>query len=475
MTSQRVKGVGEVSEFGSDYSMRIWLQPEKMAQLGISVSDVTSAIEKQNVQAPAGTIGQMPVAAQQEFQYSARVKGRLSDAKSFENIILTAQSDGAFIRLKDVARVEMGSKEYTYESLVNGHPSAGFAIKLTSDANALETISNVKQVLEEASKKFPAGMQYRITVDNSKFVRESITEVVKTFGEALLLVVLVVFIFLQSWRATLIPLLAIPVSLVGTFGAFGILGFTINTLTLFGMVLAIGLVVDDAIVVIEAVEHHMRYSGLSPREATYKAMEDVSGPIVAIAFVLASVFLPVAFFGGMMGVLYRQFALTIAVSMALSALVALSLTPALCALLLKPHDPDADLGKLGQLLSRFNRRVRKFTGAIRAWCGENCAESKIQLDSNAFAIVDGFWPFAIRAFFVCTGRRPRLLYHIRVAAGGDQPESDDYSAEKFHGDGAQAARRSRYHDAFRHGSFGRGRQTEFRRPFREPDFMGGSE
>lgn len=350
---KRVKGVGEVSEFGSDYSMRIWLQPEKMAQLGISVSDVTSAIEKQNVQAAAGTIGQTPVAAQQEFQYTARVKGRLTDIKSFENIILLAKSDGSSIRLKDVARVEMGSKAYTYESLVNGHPGAGFAIKLTSDANALEAIGNVKQVLEEASKKFPAGMQYRITVDTSTFIRESIIEVVKTFGEALLLVVLVVFIFLQSWRATLIPLLAIPVSLVGTFGAFSILGFSINTLTLFAMVLAIGLVVDDAIVVIEAVEHHMRYNGLSPREATYKAMEDVSGPIVAIAFVLASVFIPVAFFGGMMGILYRQFALTLTVSMTLSAIVALSLTPALCALLLKPHDPNAHPGKLGKLLARF--------------------------------------------------------------------------------------------------------------------------
>ncbi|CUH94889.1 putative membrane protein [Propionispora sp. 2/2-37] len=365
---KRVSGVGDVSEFGSDYSMRIWLQPEKMAQLGVSVDQVTEAIEKQNVQAPAGAIGKMPVAAQQEFQYTTRVKGRLTDAKKFGDIIIVSKTDGSFVRLKDIARVELGSEDYTYESLINGHPSAGFAIKLTSDANALETIGNVKKVLEEASKNFPADMQYKIVVDNTNFVRESMIEVAKTFAEALLLVVIVVFIFLQSWRATLIPLLAIPVSLIGTFGAFSLLGFTINTLTLFAMVLAIGLVVDDAIVVIEAVEHHMRYSGLSPSEATKRAMKEVSGPVVAIAFVLASVFIPVAFFGGMMGILYKQFALTIAVSMALSAVVALSLTPALCTLLLRPYEPDAHKGIVGRFFAAFNhwfeRNVERYGAGL---------------------------------------------------------------------------------------------------------------
>ncbi|HWR40516.1 MAG TPA: multidrug efflux RND transporter permease subunit [Patescibacteria group bacterium] len=371
---KRVKGVGEVSEFGSDYSMRIWLQPEKMAQLSIAASDVTSAIEKQNVQAPAGALGKRPVDSDQDFQYTAKVQGRLTDAKEFENIIVLAKSDGSFIRLKDVARVEMGSKDYNYESLLNGHPSAGFAVKLTSDANALETISNVKKVLEEAAKNFPTGMKYKVVVDNTDFVRESMIEVAKTFSEALLLVVLVVFLFLQSWRATLIPLLAIPVSLVGTFGAFVVLGFTINTLTLFAMVLAIGLVVDDAIVVIEAVEHHMRYSGLSPLDATRRAMDEVSGPVVAIAFVLASVFIPVAFFGGMMGVLYKQFALTIAVSMALSALIALSLTPALCTLLLKPYDPTAHTGALGRFFAAFNnwfeRKTESYGSGLKLLIGK---------------------------------------------------------------------------------------------------------
>lgn len=368
---KRVKGVGEVTAFGSDYSMRIWLQPEKMAKLGIDASTVTSAIENQNTQAPSGSFGAMPSSDQQEFQYTARVQGRLDDVEAFGNIIIQANTDGSFTRLKDIARIDMGSKDYSYESTINGHPSAGFAIQLTSDANALETIANVKQVLEEASKNFPTGMKYKTVIDGTKFVRESIIEVVKTFAEALLLVVLVVFVFLQSWRATLIPLLAIPVSLIGTFGAFVALGFSINTLTLFAMVLAIGLVVDDAIVVIEAVEHHMRYSGFSPREATIRAMSEVSGPVVAIAFVLASVFIPVAFFGGMMGILYKQFALTIAVSMALSAIVALSLTPALCTLLLKPHDPNRYNGRVGRFFDKFNnwfeRTTENYGISLKKW------------------------------------------------------------------------------------------------------------
>lgn len=351
---KRVKGVGNVMEFGSDYAMRIWLQPDKMAQLGITITEITQAINQQNIQAPAGTIGQMPAPGDQEFQYTARVKGRLTSPEEFGNIVVRSQSDGSFVRIKDVARVELGSNIYAYNVKINGHQTAGFAVQLSSDANVLETISNVKKVLENASKSFPADLQYKIVVDSTEFVKESMTEVAKTFGEALLLVLLVVFLFLQSWRATLIPMLAIPVSLIGTFGAFVALGFSINTLTLFAMVLAIGLVVDDAIVVIEAVEHHMRYSGLSPKEATKRAMKEVSGPVIAIAFVLASVFIPVAFFGGTMGVLYQQFALTIAISMALSAVVALSLTPALCALILRPYDPNAYKGLVSRFFEKFN-------------------------------------------------------------------------------------------------------------------------
>jgi hydrophobe/amphiphile efflux-1 (HAE1) family protein len=350
---KRIKGVGNIMEYGADYGMRIWLQPDKMAQLGLTGSDISAAISTQNVQAPAGTIGQRPSSSQQEFQYTARVQGRLTEPKEFEDIIVSSK-DGNFIRLKDVAKVEMGGKDYGFQSFLNGHESVAFAVQLTTDANALETITKVQETLEAASKKFPSDIAYYSIVDNTKYVRESMKEVAKTFAEALVLVLLVVFLFLQSWRATLIPMLAIPVSLIGTFGAFMVMGFSINTLTLFAMVLAIGLVVDDAIIVIEAVEYHMRYNGLSPKEATKLAMSEVSGPVVAIAFVLASVFIPVAFFGGTTGVLYKQFALTIAVSMALSAIVALSLTPALCALVLKPHDPNAHSGMLEKFFTKFN-------------------------------------------------------------------------------------------------------------------------
>ncbi|MFA6076422.1 MAG: multidrug efflux RND transporter permease subunit [Negativicutes bacterium] len=352
---KRVKGVGSVMEFGSDYAMRVWLKPDRMLQLGLTVGEVYDSVTQQNVQAPAGAIGMQPGAPNQEFQYAARTKGRLVDKLEFENIIVRTNPNGSFVRMKDIAKVELGNRTYAIQPKMDGHTVAGFSILLTSDANALETISNVKAVMADAEKHFPADMKSKIIIDSSNFVRESVKEVVETLAIAFLLVLIVVFIFLHSWRATLIPMLAIPVSLIGTLGAFLILGFSINTLTLFAMVLAIGLVVDDAIVVVEAVEHHIRHSGLGPKEAALRAMEEVSAPIIAIAFVLASVFIPVAFLGGTTGILYRQFALTIAVSMALSAVVALSLTPALCSMLLKPYDANAAKGWLGRFFDGFNR------------------------------------------------------------------------------------------------------------------------
>lgn len=351
---KRVSGVGDVNIFGADYSMRVWINPDRLAELGLTVTDVTNAVTEQNVQAPAGTIGQMPVPANQEFQYDGNVKGRLITPEDFENVIIQAGSNGSFVRLKDVARVETGGVTNNITSNINNQPAVGFGVQLTSDANAMQTVTAVEKVLQEAAVDFPPDLQYKNIVDNTQYIRESIKEVLTTFGEAMLMVVLIVFLFLQSWRATLIPMLAIPVSLIGTLGAFIVLDFSINTLTLFAMVLAIGLVVDDAIVVIENVEHHMRYSGLDPKEATKRAMDEVSGPVVAIAFVLAAVFVPVAFLGGTMGVLYKQFALTIAVSMALSAFVALTLTPALCAMLLKPYDPNEHKGILGRFFDKFN-------------------------------------------------------------------------------------------------------------------------
>lgn len=351
---RRVKGVGDVGEYGADFGMRIWLKPDKLAQLSITAADVANAIKEQNVQAPAGTIGQLPSVARQEFQYTATVQGRLVTEEDFRKIILRSQPDGSAIHLGDVATIELSARDNTFKSSFNGQDSVVFAVQLTTEANALETIAGVRQVIEDAAKRFPPGMEYSILTDNTKYIRESLEKVFRTFIEALALVMIIVYLFLQSWRATLIPMLAVPVSLIGTFGAFVILGFSINTLTLFAMVLAIGLVVDDAIIVVEAVEHHMRHSGLSPKEATIRAMEEVSGPVIAIAFVLASVFIPVAFFGGTTGVLYKQFALTIAVSMALSAIVALSLTPAMCSLVLKPYHGEARTGIIGRFFDRFN-------------------------------------------------------------------------------------------------------------------------
>ena len=368
---KRVKGVGDLNVFGADYSMRVWLNPDKLAELGLTVANVTTAIKEQNIQAPAGTIGQLPAPADQEKQYTGKVQGRLVTAEDFGNVIIKSESNGSFVRLKDVARIETGAKTNNIQSKVNGMEGVGFGIQLTNDANAMETVGEVRTLLKESAKDFPPDLQYKEIIDSTKYISESIQEVVKTFFEALLLVMVIVFIFLQSWRATLIPMLAVPVSLVGTFTAFTFLGFSINTLTLFAMVLAIGLVVDDAIVVIENVEHHMRYNGLSPKEATQIAMGEVQGPVVAIACVLAAVFVPVAFLGGMMGVLYKQFALTIAISMALSAFIALTLTPALCAMMLKPHNPDASKGILGRFFEAFNnwfdRTKDRYTGIV-GWC-----------------------------------------------------------------------------------------------------------
>jgi hydrophobe/amphiphile efflux-1 (HAE1) family protein len=351
-TLKRVKGVGNVQLFGAEFGMRLWLKPDRMAALGVATNDIYQAIQEQSRQAPAGQVGQLPAPKTQQFQYGVEVRGQLSEVEEFENVIVRAKPDGSFIRVRDIARVELGAKDYTFQSRLNGRPAAAMSINLTPDASALETAALIRARLDELAKSFPADLSHDLVLDNTVFVKASLEEVVHTFFEALVLVLVVVFLFLQSWRATLIPMLAVPVSLVGTFAAFTLLGFTINTLTLFGMVLAIGIVVDDAIVVVEAVEHHMS-QGLDARAATLKAMEEVSGPVVAIALILAAVFVPVAFLGGIAGVMYKQFAITVAVSTGLSAFVALSLTPALCALLLKPRQMRG--GVLERFFAVFNR------------------------------------------------------------------------------------------------------------------------
>ena len=368
---KRVKGVSTVGEHGPEYAVRIWLNPEKMAQLGVTVTDVSNAIKTQNIQAAVGSIGNRPTVDKQERTYSASAHGRLNTPEEFGNVIIRS-NNGDNLKLKDIATIKEGPRNDLIVSKLNGGDSVVFPVSLTSDANAIETVKNIREVLKDAESRFPDDMKLVVIQDNTQFITESLEKVAHTFVEALILVILVVFMFLGSWRATLIPILAVPVSLVGTFASFVILGFTINTLTAFAMILAIGLVVDDAIVVVEAVEHHIQENGMSPKEATYRAMNEVSGPVVAIAFVLSAVFIPVAFTGGTVGELYKQFAITISVSMMLSAIVALSLTPALCSLILVKKE-EAPKGFIGKAVKAFDdwfartlaKYVKNVEGCIR--------------------------------------------------------------------------------------------------------------
>ena len=338
---KRLPGVGDVTQFGAkDYSMRIWLRPDKLAQYNLTPTDVVNAVQEQNSQFAAGNFGKEPLHTPQDFTYTVSTQGRFSDPKQFENIILRTDSTGASLLLKDVARVELGAQDYSMKTTLNGQQNAAFGVYLQPGANALDTAEAVRSTMDRLSKRFPQGIVYTIPYDTTVFVKVSIEEVVHTFFEALVLVMLVVYLFLQNVRATLIPVLAIPVSLVGTFAGMYLLGFSINLLTLFGLVLAIGIVVDDAIVVLENVERVMRTEKLGPREAAIKAMEEVTGPIVAIVLVLCAVFIPVGFLGGLAGQMYQQFAITIAVSVVISGIVALTLSPALCALILKPEHKE---------------------------------------------------------------------------------------------------------------------------------------
>lgn len=356
---KRIKGVGDASLFASqDYSMRIWLSPDKLAEYNLTPQDVITAIQEQNSQFAAGQFGQEPMGEKQAFTYSVNTKGRLVDEKEFGNIILKSNEIGGMLRLKDVARIELGAQDYSVSATFNGEPAVAFAIYLQPGANSLETAELVKNKMAELAKSFPHGITYEIPYDTTLFVQVSINEVIRTFFEAVLLVIVVVYLFLQNMRATLIPILAVPVSIIGAFAGMYLMGFSINLLTLFGLILAIGIVVDDAIIVLENVERLMDEEGLTPREAAVKAMEEVSGPVVAVALVLSSVFLPIAFLGGMTGVMYKQFSVTIAVSVLISALVALTLTPALCALIIKRNRGRK---KKFAFFEWFNRAFEKTT------------------------------------------------------------------------------------------------------------------
>jgi len=361
---KRVKGVGDVTIFGAqDYSMRVWLKPDRMAQLGLTPNDVATAIRAQNAQNAAGKIGQEPAPSDQQLVYTVTAKGRLLTPEEFGNIVIRASGPSGTLRLRDVARIELGAYSYDQSVTLDGQATIAMGVFLQTGANALEVAELVRNKMEELKVKFPAGMGYVIPFDTTRFVSASIHEVVHTLIEAMLLVLAVVYIFLQSWRATLIPMVAVPISLIGTFAGLWLFGFSINTLTLFAMVLAIGIVVDDAIVVLENVERLMAEEKLPPKAAAIKAMQQVQGALIAIVLVLVSVFVPVAFLGGIAGQLYKQFAVTVAVSVVLSGVVALTLTPALCAILLKAQHTEH------KLFRPFNRLVERLTGSYTRTVG----------------------------------------------------------------------------------------------------------
>src|SRR5438309_1502622 len=355
---KRLPGTTNVQIFGAhDYAMRVWLKPDRLAQLKLSPADVIGALNEQNAQFAAGKVGQSPIDQKQELVYTITTRGRLSDPKQFEQIIVRANPDGSIVRLADVAHVELGSKDYEFIGRVNGKPSTLVGIFLSPGANALDVAKSVKDQMSELSKRFPEGLTYSIPYDTTLFVEVSIREVLKTLGLAMVLVFLVVYLFLQSWRAAFIPFAAVPVSLIGSFAGIYMLGYSINTLTLFAMVLAIGIVVDDAIIVLEHVERIMHEEHLDAREAAVKAMREVTSPIVAIVLVLCAVFVPIAFLGGLTGELYRQFAITISIAVVISGAVALTVTPALCVLILKREHK-----RPGRFFTWFNDWFHRVTG-----------------------------------------------------------------------------------------------------------------
>src|ERR1022692_181250 len=374
----RVPGIASVSVFGAgNYAIRLWVRPDRLAQMSITVPEIINAIQAQNNVNPAGQIGGEPVPSGQEFTYAVRAQGRLETEEQFGEIVLRAASSGAIVRVKDVARIELGAQNYSMKARLNGKPAALVALYQLPDSNAVEAADGAKKLMAKLKESFPPDLDYSVALDTTLAVTEGMKEIEHTLVEALVLVILVVFIFLQGWRAALIPLLAVPVSLVGTFMLFPMFGFSINTLSLFGLVLAIGLVVDDAIVVVEIVEHHIEH-GLSPKEAALKGMQEVTGPVIAIAISLAAVFIPTAFIPGITGRLYQQFAVTIAVSVAISAFNALTLSPALAAMLLRPKVRGT--GLLQKFYNVFNKWFGKATDGYVGTC-------RLLIHKSAFTLI----------------------------------------------------------------------------------------
>src|SRR5438067_8665504 len=365
----RSPGIGQVNVFGAgQYAMRIWVKPDQLAKLQLTVPEIVNAVQTQNTVNPAGKVGGEPIPTGQQFAYAVRAQGRLVSPEEFGQIVIRESPEGGVVRLKDVARLELGAQDYSVAGRLNGQPTAVVAVYQLPGSNAVDGANGVKKLMAELKTRFPQDMDFTLALDTTRSVGQGIKEIIVTLFIAIALVVLVVFIFLQGWRATLIPLLAVPVSLVGTFIFFPVFGFSINTVSLFGLVLAIGLVVDDAIVVVEAVEHHIE-EGMTPKEASVKAMEEISGPVVGIALVLSAVFVPTAFIPGITGRLYQQFAITIAISVLLSAFNALSLSPALAALILRPREKSTGLlqrffDKFNQIFGRAQEKYVSLSGAL---------------------------------------------------------------------------------------------------------------
>jgi HAE1 family hydrophobic/amphiphilic exporter-1 len=427
----RVRGVGEVRLFGaSDYAMRVWLKPAMLAKLGLTVPDLVRALSQQSTVNPAGRVGADPAPPGREMTYTVRAQGRLQSAEEFAQIVVRSNSDGSVVRLSDVARIELGALNYQQVSRVNGQPGSIIAVFQAPGSNALDVARGVKSAMAELKQRFPPDLDYLVTLDSTLPVTEGISEIAKTILEAMALVTLVVFLFLQNWRATVIPLIAVPVSLIGTFAIFPLLGFSINTLSLFGLVLAIGLVVDDAIVVVEAVEHHIE-QGMSPRDATLQAMKEVSGPVVGIALVLSSVFVPIAFVGGIQGRLNTQFAVTIAISVLISAFNALTLSPALSALLLRPRRPGR--GPLARFFALFNRVFDRSARGYVRWSHGLIRKPVIAVAILvAFIAVDGLVGRKLPTSFIPEEDQGYLLANVQLPAAASL-ERTEAVAKKVEG------------------------------------------
>ncbi|MFR0672976.1 multidrug efflux RND transporter permease subunit [Enterobacterales bacterium AW_CKDN230030176-1A_HGKHYDSX7] len=426
---RRLEGVGKAQLYGSERAMRVWIDPRKLVGLGLTPTDVVDAITAQNAQVAPGSIGDLPGRATQEITANVIVKGQLSDPAEFAAIVLRASPDGAVVTLGDVARVEIGAQEYQYGTRLNGKPSSAFAVQLSPGANAMDTATRVRATLEQLSRQFPEGVTYDIPYDTSPFVKASIKQVIMTLFEAMVLVFAVMYLFLQNLRYTLIPTLVVPVALAGTFALMLALGFSVNVLTLFGMVLAIGILVDDAIVVVENVERIMAEEGLDPREATRKAMGQISGAIIGITLVLVAVFLPMAFMKGSVGIIYQQFSVSMAVSILFSAFLALSLTPALCATLLKPI-PAGSHERRGGLFGAFNRGFERMSGGYQRWVGQALARSgRYLLAYGVLLAVLGYGFSQLPSAFLPTEDQGYTIIDIQLPPGASRLRTEQVAAQ----------------------------------------------